>query len=115
MNHVGFQIADLDKVFDSCDCDASGRGHNRIEISGSLPIDEIAPLVALPCFDECKIGLETTFQDVHPAVEFTCFLALGHNSSITRRRKEPGNTRAPGAHSFGKRALRNKLDFELSG
>src|SRR6266849_7066045 len=71
MNLIGVELAKFDKLFDFGDDVVGGGSHHRIEVARGLAVDEIAPAVAFPGFDEREIAADASLHDVHAAVEFT--------------------------------------------
>src|SRR5450756_2822357 len=49
--------------------------HDRIEVAGSLVVDQIAQLVGLVGLDECHVGMDGFFQDTRLPGEFSGLLA----------------------------------------
>src|SRR5438270_3992037 len=96
-------------MLDFRNCDLRRRRHHGIKISRGFSVYEIAPLIALPCFHESKIGLECTFHYICAAIELPGFLVFGDDGPHSGRREESWNARAPGTHSLGKCTLRREF------
>src|SRR5881397_3961084 len=88
MDTIRVERAYFDKVFDLGNSDTGSRGHDGIEVPCCLAIDKIAPLIALPRFDEGEIRFQCSLEYVHAAIEFARFLSFSDNRAKTRRRKE---------------------------
>ena len=84
VDHVGIEFADFDQLFDFGDGDFGGGRHHGIEVARGLAIDEIAPFVALPRFDESEVGFERVFHHVGAAVEFARLFSFGDDGAVRR-------------------------------
>ena len=108
------ELAQIDKLFDFSD-DVIGRGgHHGIEVARGLAVDEIAPAVAFPGFDEGEVTADGALEDVGASVEIAGFLAFGNHGAVTSGRVERGDACAAGAEAFGQGALRIQLDLQLA-
>ncbi len=87
------------------------RGHHGIEVARSLAIDEIAPAVALPGFDEGEVATQGALEHVLAAIEFASFFGFGDHGAVAGGCVEGGNAGAAGANAFGEGALR--IEFYL--
>src|SRR6267378_664015 len=87
---VGIELAEVDEFFDFGDDEIGSGGHHGIEIASGLAIDEIAPAIALPRFDEREIAANGAFEDVLAAVEFARFFVVSNHGAISRGRVERG-------------------------
>src|SRR3979411_1799876 len=74
---VGRKLAELDELFDFGDYVIGGGGHHGIEVARSFAVDEIAPAIALPSFDEREIATQAAFEDVLAALKLTSFFFFG--------------------------------------
>src|SRR5712692_5012562 len=108
---VGRELAEFYELFNFGDYVIGGGGHHGIEVARRFAIDEIAPAVALPGFDESEIAAQGAFEDVLAAIEFAGFFAFGNHGAVAGRCVEGWNARAPGADAFGEGALRIQLDL----
>src|SRR6266568_8163018 len=95
MNLVGIELAGLDEFFDFGDDVVGGGSHHGIEVAGSLAVNEIAPAIAFPRFDEGEIAAEAALHDVHAAVEFAGFFSFRDHRAVTGGRVKRGNASAP--------------------
>src|SRR6266852_1098483 len=111
---VGIELAGFDQFFDFGDDVIGGGSHHGIEVSRSLAINEIAPAIAFPRFDEGEIAAEAALHDVHAAVEFAGFFSFGDHGAVASGRVKRGNTGAAGAQALGERALGIEFDLEFS-
>src|SRR6266446_1241883 len=94
---VGRELAELDQLFDFGDYVIGGGGHHGIEVARGLAIDEIAPAVALPGFDESEISAQGALEEVLAAVEFAGFFAFGNHGAVAGGCVKRGNASAAGA------------------
>src|SRR5262245_29189312 len=67
---VGVELTKLDQLFHLGNDVVGGGGHHRVEVAGGLAINEVAPAVALPSFDEGEIPANAAFHHVLAAFEF---------------------------------------------
>src|SRR5215813_2398542 len=111
---VGIDLSRFYQVLDLDDRDLGSRCHHGIEVLRRLPIDEVAPLVALPGLDQGEIGLQRVFQHIGSPFELARFLAFGDYRSVAGRSKERMNARATSPNALGKRALRDQLEVDLA-
>src|ERR1700676_4662214 len=111
MHQVGIQFARFDQVLNFGDRDLGRGRHHRIKIARGFAIDEVTPSVALPGLDEGKVGFQRALHDISAAIELARFFALSDQRSDASGRKKRRNASAPGAYSFGKRSLRNEVEF----
>ncbi len=114
MNLVGIELAGFDEMFDFGDYKIGGGGHHGIKVARSFSIDEIAPAVALPGFDESEVPTQGAFQNEMAAIEFAGFLIFGDRRAKPGRRVEGRNSGATGAQAFGKGALRIEFDLQFA-
>src|SRR5216117_1509372 len=112
VNVVGSELAEFDEFFDFGDDVIGGGGHHGIKVARGFAIDEIAPAVAFPRFDEREIAANAAFEDVLAAVKFARLLSFGDHRAVARRRIETGNAGAAGTDAFGESALRIKLELQ---
>src|SRR5262252_1554741 len=90
-------------------------GHDGIEVPRRLPVKEISPLITLPGLNKSEVRSQTAFEDVHPAVEFACFLIFSYHGPVARRREESCDTGASSAHPFRECTLWNQFHLDLTG
>ena len=109
MDQVRIQFAWFDQLLDFGDGDFGGCRHHGIKIPRRLAVDEIAPLVALPRFDEREIAFDGVFHHIWTAVELAGFFAFGNDCAVAGGRVERRNSRAAGANALGECSLRNKV------
>jgi len=114
VNLIGRKRAKLDKFFDFGDDVVGGGGHHGIEVARGLAIEEIAPAVALPRFDESKVAANAALENVVAAIEFARFFAVRDHGAEARWCEESGNAGAASADAFRESALRIQLEFELT-
>src|SRR5712672_246582 len=114
VNLIGRKLAKLDELFDFGDYVIGGGGHHGIEIARSFSVDEIAPAIALPGFDESEVTAQGALENVMAAVEFTRFFAFGDHSAVSGGRVEGGNASSARSDAFGKSALRIQLDLHFA-
>src|SRR5260370_17675871 len=108
---VGRELAEFDELFYFSDYIIGSRGHHGIEVARSLAIDEIAPAVALPRFDESEVATHGALENVLAALEFSRFFAFGNHGAVAGGCVKGGNAGAAGANAFGEGALR--IEFYL--
>jgi hypothetical protein len=111
VNLIGVELAEFDEFFDFGYDVVGGGGHHGIEVARGLAIDEVAPAIAFPGFDESKIAADGALKDILAAVEFTSFFSLGNHGAVARRRVKGRNTSASGAQPLRERPLR--IQFHL--
>src|SRR5207245_336711 len=75
---------------------------------------EIAPFVALPSFDESKIGFQGALHHIQPSVKLACFFVLPDNCSHPSRSKECRNSRSAGANALRESPLRHQVQLNLA-
>src|SRR3984893_280976 len=102
---VGRQLAELDELLDFGDYVIGGGGHHGIEVARGFAVDEIAPAIAFPGFDEGEVTAQAALENVVAAVEFARLLALGNYRAEARRSVEGGNPGATGANALRESAL----------
>ena len=84
----------FDKLFDFSDHVVGSRRHHGIEIARSLAVDEVAPAVAFPRFDEREIAAQSAFHGRHePGLQRVVFapakgipLSLRKMTKVSRSR-----------------------------
>src|SRR5438270_4342100 len=108
------KLADVHQLFHFGDDVVGGGGHHRIEVARGLAINEVAPAVALPCFDEREVDAQAALHHVHAAVELPGLFAFGDHGAVAGGRVERGDARAAGAQAFAERALRIQLYLQLA-
>src|SRR5712664_1426220 len=108
---VGRELAEFDELLDFGDYVIGGGGDHGIEVARGLAVDEIAPAVTLPGFDEGELAAQGALENVVAAVEFAGFFAFGNHGAVAGGREEGGNACAAGADAFGEGALRIQLDL----
>src|SRR5713226_6203972 len=106
---VGRELAELYELFNFGDYVVGGGGHHGIEVARGLAIDEIAPAIALPCFDESEIAAQGALEDELAAVEFAGLFAFGDHSAVAGGCEEGGDAGATRAAALGEGALRIQL------
>src|SRR5260370_40491478 len=89
---LGRQGAEFGDVLGLDDRQLRRRRHHRVEVPAGLAIDEVAPAVGAPRFDQRDIALDRVFEDVFPAVEDARLLAGGELGAGGGGRVEGGNT-----------------------
>src|SRR6267378_5049934 len=114
VNLVWVELAEVDEFFDFGNDVIGGGGHHGIEIARSLAIDEIAPAIAFPCFDEREIAAEGAFEDVLAAGEFARFFVVGDHGAVARGGVERGDAGTSRAEALAQRALRIQLHLQLA-
>src|SRR5438876_6319139 len=102
---IGVELAELHQFFHFGDDVIRGSRHHRIEVARHLSVDEVAPAVAFPRFDERKISAETALHHVHAAIEFACLLPFGDHSAVTSGCVKRGNAGASRAQPFAQGPL----------
>src|ERR1700693_3417826 len=114
MDLVRWKLPELDELFDFGDYVVGGGGHHGVEVARGLAIDEIAPAVALPGFDEGEIAAQGSFKDVLTPAEFAGFLAFGNHRAVAGGCVKRGNACSPGADALREGALRVQLDLHFA-
>src|SRR5258708_21507318 len=64
MNLIGVKLAQFDELFDFGNNVVGGGSHHGIKVARGLSIDEVAPAVAFPRFDEREIAADGALHDV---------------------------------------------------
>ena len=62
VNAVRMELAQFDQLFDFGDDVIGGGGHHGVVVAGSLAVDEIAPAISFPGFDESEIAAESVVR-----------------------------------------------------
>ena len=86
MNLIGIEFARLYQFFHFSHGYASRATHHRIEITGCSFKNKVTGFIAFPGFYKGKIGLESSFEHVHFAVEIPGFFVESYFGAVTRRR-----------------------------
>src|SRR5579884_3807593 len=115
MDMVRVDLARLHQMLDFRDRELGGGRHDRVEIAGRLPVDEIALGVALPGVDNGDVGEKAALHQVSLAVELARLLALGDDRADAGPGEKGGNAGAAGADALGERALRIEFELQLAG
>ena len=102
---IGVELAEFDEFFHFGDDVIRGSRHHRVKVARRLSVDEVAPAVAFPRFDERKISAETALHHVHAAIEFACLLPFGDHSAVTSGCVKRGNAGASRAQPFAQGPL----------
>ena len=102
---IGIQVSRLHQRLHFGDGDPGSRGHQGVEVSGGLPIDQVAGTVSPMSLDEGEVRLEGKLQDVMFAFNGTGFLALGNHGPVARGREESTDPGSSGADTLGKGSL----------
>src|SRR2546421_3511144 len=105
MNLIGVELAEFHELFDFGDHIVGSGGHHGIEVARGLAVDEIAPAVTFPSFDEGEIASDGALHDVLAAVEFASFFSVSHHGAVSRGRVERGYAGATGAEALAEGAL----------
>src|SRR5208283_2375059 len=108
---VGIDLARFHQMLHFSDRYSAGSGHHGIEVARCLPIDEVAPAVALPGLDEREVRSQRTFEHVRAATEFARLLAFCHYCTESCRRVERRDAGSAGADALGQRTLRNQFQI----
>src|SRR6266446_940745 len=106
MNLVRVQLAKSGEVFYFGDDVIGGGGPHGIEVARGLAINEIAPAIALPGFDESEVATKAAFENAHVAAEVARLLAFGDHRAKASGRIERGNAGASRAQPLCESALR---------
>src|SRR5437762_10057798 len=77
-DRVRVEVAELGQLLDLRNRQARRRRHYGVEVARCLAINQVAPAVALPGFDEGEVGREAALEQIPAAVEFAYLFALGH-------------------------------------
>src|SRR6266849_870004 len=109
---VGRELAELDELFYFGDYVVGGGGHHGIEVARSFSVDEIAPAIALPRFDESEVATKPTLEDVMAALEFSGFFSFGNHGAVPGGRVEGRDASTASANALGESALRIQLDLD---
>src|SRR6267154_1723849 len=114
VNLIGRKLAKVDELFDFGDYVIGGGGHHGIEVARSFSIDEIAPAIALPGFDESEVTAQGALENVMAAVEFTRFFAFGNHGAVAGGCVEGWDARAARSDALGESALRIQLNLHFA-
>src|SRR6267378_3687208 len=101
---VGRELAQLDELLDFGDYVVGGGGHHGIEVARSFSVDEIAPAIALPGFDEREVTAERALENVMARIEFAGFFAFGNHGAVSGGCVEGGNAGSASANALGESA-----------
>src|ERR1700688_1967596 len=96
VNLVGRELTQFHELLDFCDYVVSGGGHHGVKVTRGLTVDEIAPAIAFPGFDEGEIAAQRTFENVMAAAELAAFFAFGDQGAVAGGREEGRNAGAAG-------------------
>ena len=110
MNKIGVEFSRFNEVLDFGDCDFGGGRHHGIKIARGFAIDEVAPLIALPCLHEGEVGVQSALHEVGASIELSYLFALGDNCADSCGREEGGNAGASGSNALGKSTLRHEVE-----
>src|SRR5947207_9590170 len=100
MNLIGVELAEFHELFDFGDHMVGSGGHHGIEVARGLAVDEIAPAVTFPSFDEGEIAADGALHNVLAAVEFASFFSVSHHGAVSRGRVEDRkSTRLNSSHT----------------
>ena len=114
MNLVRIQFARLDDDLCFCHCDLAAGGGVGVEVSRRAPVNQVAVTIGLTRLHQCQVGLTAALQNVGVSIEFLVFFSFGHQCAHTRSRVKARNSSPARSHALGQRALRSKLNLELS-
>src|SRR6476646_2077526 len=114
VDRVRFEFADLDQMLNFRNRNCGGSGHHWIKIPRCLAIHQVAPLVALPCFDKCKIRLEGALHQIWASIELAGFFVFADDRAYSGGGIEGRNTGAAGANPLGKSSLRHQVQLQLA-
>ena len=109
VDHVRVERADGDNFFDLGHRHLASGCHHRIEVASRRAVDEIALRVALPGFDDGKIGHKPRLHDIGFAVEVFVLFALGDDRADAGLCVEARNACPACAAPLGQCALRVEL------
>src|SRR5664279_4543223 len=109
---VRLDCSGLDQVLHFNNGHLGCRCHHGIEVLRRLAVNQIAPSVALPGFDEREVGFQGPLQHIRPAIELARLFALGNHRPESRRSVEGGDSCSAGADAFGEGALRNEFKID---
>src|SRR5659263_359491 len=109
--HDAFRIErshrhDLINFCNNCVC---RHGHDGVEVSSGLVVDQITQLVRFIGLDQRHVGMDGFFQDTRPPGKFSGLLACGEVCSRTSRCEERRDPHSGGSDRFCKRPLRNQF------
>ena len=105
MNLIGVELAEFHEFFDFGDHVVGSGGHHRVEVARGLAVDEIAPAVTFPRFDEGEIAADGSLHDVLVAVEFAGFFSVSDHGAVSRGGIERGDAGTSSAQALRERAL----------
>src|SRR5664279_3971061 len=108
---VRLDFSRIDQVLDFDDGHLCRSCHHGIEVLRRLAVNQIAPTVALPGFDEREVRFQGPLQYIRPAIELARLFAFGNHRPEARRGVESGDSRSASADAFGEGALRNELEL----
>src|SRR5512133_577175 len=112
---VRVEVPRLHQVLHLGDGDLRGGGHHGLEVPGGLPVDEVAPGVALPGADQREVGVERELEQVLAAGEGARLLPLRHLRADAGGGVEAADAGAAGADPLRQRPLRHELHLQLAG
>src|SRR5687768_3476880 len=69
VDQVRIEFAGLYQMLDLGDREARRRRHHRIEVARGAPVDQVADGIALPGFDEGKVGVQGALHDKVATIE----------------------------------------------
>src|ERR1700730_7805227 len=113
VDQVRLQFADLDQLLNLRNRHAGSCSHYGIKVLRCLAIHQVTPLVALPCFYQREIRLQSALHHVLTSIELARLFVLGDYGTHSARREKCGDASAAGANPLGKSALQNHLLEQL--
>src|SRR5439155_26821978 len=111
-DRVRVEGAELDQLLDLRNRQARRCRHYGVEVPRRLAINQVAPAVALPGFDEGEVGREAALEQILAAVEFAHLFALGHDGPDAGGCIEAGNPRAARPDALGEGPLGHQLQVD---
>jgi hypothetical protein len=90
-----------------------GGGHHGIEVARRFLIDQIAPAVAFPRFDESEIPTYGVLQNVVAPRKLPRLFSFGNHGAVSGGGVERRNARTARAQTLGERALRIQFHLEF--
>src|SRR5580658_8356848 len=113
-DHFRVELARRDDFFYFHDREFRRSGHNRIEISSGLTIDQVPHVVRAVRANKGVVRAKRLLQDVTFSPDFTLLFATGDFSSHPDRREKCRDACAERAHPFAQDSLGHKLELDFS-
>src|ERR1700735_632417 len=113
-NGFGIEFSGRDDLFHFDNRGSRGGGHNRIEVSRRLTINQVPHVVGTLRANERIIGAERLLEDVALPSNHALFFAAPDLGSHADRREERRDSRSERSHALAQNSLRHEFKLNLS-